>query len=83
MAIRKHLDQQKNVWVIEPSGYLALFNLPQVKEENSIISRIELCLYALEDAQFLYQPRKAFELFQDLFGKQAQKYHVQSDRPQE
>ena len=32
MAIRKHLDQQKNVWVIEPSGYLDLFNLPQVKE---------------------------------------------------
>ena len=33
MAIRKHLDQQKNVWVIEPSGYLDLFNLPQVKED--------------------------------------------------
>jgi anti-anti-sigma factor len=32
MAISKQFQSNENVWVIRPSGYLDLFNLPEVRE---------------------------------------------------
>ena len=32
MAIEKRFESEQNAWIISPSGYLDLFNLPQVEE---------------------------------------------------